>query len=126
MLSNHTEQQVPKERDSCYPSTSERTKKAVRRATLEQGEGKRWCSGRPEGMNLRIVMNMSAGITMVTSTLFPYTAGKCYCQKYALRCNKTEWINLGMYNDSDGTIRIFVHVLVRFPHEHSKIHELMT
>lgn len=57
---------------------------------------------------------------MVTSTLFPYTAGKCYCQKYA------EWINLSMYNDNDGTIRIFVHVLVLFPHEDSKLHELMT
>ncbi len=90
MLSNHTEQQIPKERDSCYPSTSETTEKAVRRATLEQGECNRRCSGRPEGMNLRIVMNMSSGITMVTSTLFPYTAGKCYCPKYALRCNKTE------------------------------------
>lgn len=64
--------------------------KQFTRATLEQGEGNRRGSGRPEGMNLRIVTNISAVITMVTGALFPNTVGKCYSQKYAVWCNQTE------------------------------------
>lgn len=101
----------------------QRTKKAVRRAMLDQEEGKRRCSGRPEGMNLRIVMNTSAGITMVTSSLFPYTAEKRYCQKICTRVTRQlhEWFNLSRFDDNDGSIHIFVHVFVWFPHEDSNM-----